>query len=456
MRFRLLFFLAVFLIFLLPPTDPDLGWQLRCGQLIWQHQGFCSQNQFSVLLGGYHWANHHWLYQAMIWGIWGRWGLWGLTIFNALLVAGAFFFFYLAIENWVLEKILAVVLTIIFGWGVFALGLRSQLLGIFYFNFLLWLASHFKKRPRLVFLIPLVMLFWANSHGGSVILGLVLIAGLFSLIRPIRGIWFIIGGLSVGATLLNPFGLGIYTEAWRHFAVVPLNTLIAEWTPPPAFLWWFILLTSLSIFLLCPFAFFLFPFTFLALKARRNIPFFFFLSFYLLFAQGVAARIYSAERKSLAWLLVFVFLLFGFFVRLPLAFSQNSSWQSYCQASSLNYPCRAVEFLQKQAGGGNIFNRYEWGGFLIWQLSDYKIFVDGRMPAWVTPSGKSPYTVYLETLQTQPGWQETLKDYNINWILISPGTFMDLLLSPNPEKFGWQEVFRNETSVVYKRKGITS
>jgi len=47
---------------------------------------------------------------------------------------------------------------------------------------------------------------------------------------------------------------------------------------------------------------------------------------------------------------------------------------------------------------------------------------------------------------------ETLDDYNINWILISPGTFMDLKLKPDPEEFGWKEVYRDTISVVYKRK----
>lgn len=120
--------------------------------------------------------------------------------------------------------------------------------------------------------------------------------------------------------------------------------------------------------------------------------------------------------------------------------------------NSVVYPCEAVDFLKKQPQKGNIFNRYEWGGFLIWQLPESKIFVDGRMPAWQTPSGKSPYTIYLETLQTQPGWQETLESYNINWILISPNTFMDLLLAPNPENFGWEKAYRDKISVIYRRK----
>ncbi len=126
----------------------------------------------------------------------------------------------------------------------------------------------------------------------------------------------------------------------------------------------------------------------------------------------------------------------------------NSSWERFCQ---IRYACKAAEFLKKQPEKGVIFNTYEQGGFLIWQLPEYKVFIDGRMPAWPHPSGKSPYTIYLETLQTQPGWQETLKEYNINWLFIGPGTFMDLKIRENPESFGWQEVYRDKKAVIYKK-----
>ena len=133
--------------------------------------------------------------------------------------------------------------------------------------------------------------------------------------------------------------------------------------------------------------------------------------------------------------------------------STVSSWQNFCDNSPVTYPYKGVEFLKTQ-GVGNIYNRYEWGGFLIWQTPAYKFFADGRMPAWPASSAgkiKSPYTIYLEILQNQPGWEETLKQYNIKYIFISPGVFMDLLLKPNPEKFGWREIYRDKVSVIYKK-----
>jgi hypothetical protein len=475
------FFIALFLFFLLPPTDPDLGWQLRCGEQIWRGQGFCSQNQFSVLLAGYSWPNHHWLYQAVVWGIWGRWGVWGLTMAGALVISLAFFFWYLAIPNFRPEKIGLIGLICLIGWGVFSFGMRSQLVGFFFFGFLLWLLSRPEQRPKLMLLVPIVMLVWANSHGGSVVLGLALsfFLGVMGAMRNMRERgWTVLVLLAAGAaTLLNPFGWRIYEEAWRHFGLVRLDQLIAEWVPPVPWIWRLTFLGGLGVLGYLgaggrnlAWALLSLGFTFLGLKARRHLPFTFLLNSFLLLSLPLTKKIFDSWfkkeswRNKLAYLTVVALLSFGLFIRLPQTIHANLSWQNYCQEGAVSYPCQAIEYLKKQSQKGNLFNRYEWGGFLIWQLPEFKVFVDGRMPAWPAyASGPeasagepaqvtSPYAIYLETLQTQPGWQETLAKYKIDWILISPGTFMDLVLRDSPHEFGWREAYRDKISVVYERK----
>lgn len=467
----LLFFLGIFFLSLLPPMDPDLGWQLRCGELILKGQGFCSSNQFSSLLAGYQWTNHHWLYQTVLFFVWKNFGLWGLSVFGAIMVTLISVAFSLIIKNWQLEKKLAIIIILYFSWGVFLFGIRSQVLGLFYFT--LVLLSLFRKKiiPRQC--LPLIFLLWANTHG-SVVLGLVLLC-FFSLknLKNIRS-YSLILLFSFLATLINPFGIKIFQEAWQHFNVVRLEKLIAEWVSPQPLKRNLVLLAGILLIFLSNFTRWplIVSFAFLALKARRNLPFFFILFFILLLENKSFKNWLSVwlkkklVRKDLSLIISLLILSYGFLIRLPKTFKINSSWENYCQASNLEYPYKAVEFLKTQPEKANLFNRYEWGGFLIWQLPEYKVFVDGRMPAWpaspsqggpVPPDASqgrtvSPYTIYLETLQTRLGWQKTLNDYNINWILISPGTFMDLKLKPSPEEFGWQEVYRDKISVVYKRK----
>lgn len=340
-------------------------------------------------------------------------------------------------------------IVIFFSLHVLSLGIRSQEMGLLFFV-LLW------RWPRWA---PLILLLWANTHG-SFVLGLVLLP--FLLLSQTgdgkkKALVFL---LSLLATFLTPFGSQLYVAVWRHFAGLDLSLLIAEWQTTPLWLWPIIGGTSLAAalvfvrshaslnspkFLKPPIAMVLalLPFAFLALRAQRHTPFFFLLSLSLLSCYR--------PKFSLGFLVVPLatsFLLLSLILRWPVALVTNAD---YCQTSSLNYPCAAIGFLKKQPDKGLIFNRYEWGGFLIWQLPEFPIFVDGRMPAWPTPVNKSPYTIYLETLQTQPGWQETLRAYNLNWILISPGVFLDLLLQPDPAKYGWQEIYRDKISVIYRR-----
>jgi len=73
------------------------------------------------------------------------------------------------------------------------------------------------------------------------------------------------------------------------------------------------------------------------------------------------------------------------------------------------------------------------------------------MPAWIdNDKNESPYTTYLHILQTQDGWDNELKDLKTDYILISPGTFMDLKLESNPQDFGYRQEYRDGVSVLYK------
>lgn len=395
-----------------------------------------------------------------------------------------------------LEKIIVMYLTIFLSWSVFSLGLRGQLLSFFFFTLLLYCISKIKEKPKILFFIPIIFLFWANTHP-SVIIGLVVL--LYVLchefiesttkninhnlvgkhftkhILSISPMTFIFP-LSFICTLITPFGVKIYEQAWWHFAVAGLDKLIAEWVPPIPFIWWLILLTAL-IFTVIILMFspsengkgirkhevlqsflsviVLIAFAILALKARRNVPFYFLLLFYMFFSFPPITNLLKhyltdkVPKKMIAMSILFFSITFSLIFSLPNAIHANSSVENFSATSSLHYPLNAVAFLKAQHEKGNIFNRYEWGGFLIWQLPEYTIFVDGRMPAWQTPSGKSPYTIYLETLQTQPGWQETLKQYHIRYLLIEPGTFLDLKLRPNPEVNNFKEIYRDAISVVY-------
>lgn len=99
-------------------------------------------------------------------------------------------------------------------------------------------------RPRWLLVLPLLMLFWVNVHGGFV-MGL-LVVGAFVvgesvrrwLRQPraltwerIRALALASGGMLI-ATLANPLGPGVYRYVYKLLTDAPSQTLVKEWQPP--------------------------------------------------------------------------------------------------------------------------------------------------------------------------------------------------------------------------------
>lgn len=469
--FVALFFVGVFLLFFLTPMDPDLGWHLRCGEMFWQTGSFCSTNTFSVLLSGYSWPNHAWGFQAVLYPIYKFGGFFGLSLLNSIIVTLSFLLLYFSIrdKNKKWEKILIIGISIIFSFQVFSLGIRSQILGILFFAIEIFILLRSKEKEKLLYFIPLLFLVWANFHG-SVIVGIVLFG--FFLFRRIvfeNKDWVKNGSLflfSIISPIINPFGLQIYTDAWKHFAVVDLSKLIAEWTPPGFLVSFFIVIFAILFLYLCFrkkslgnafYSFLILGFLYPALKARRNVILYFLILFFVYFSfhneDPFNGFFEHKKLRNLFFVLVSLFFVTVLIFSIPANLKSDFNYNSWCQKSverNLNYPCSAAQFLENKISG-NIFNAYEWGGFLIWKTPQDKIFVDGRMPTWNTPSKKSPYTIYLETIQTQPGWQETLGKYNFTYLVIGSGTFMDLELQRNHSSEGFKEIYRDSISAIWEK-----
>ncbi len=470
----ILFLIFIFIIFLLPHFDNDFGWHYRCGEKIVKEGLVCQGGEFTYFLPNYHWANPNFLYDILIYLILTWFGFWGLAILGSLIFTAIVFILYFKSGLSPVIKIPLIYLIIFLSWDVFALGFRSQILSLLFVLltlYLIFLSDEKRDFKKLIYLIP-IFLIWANAHGGF-FLG-PLIYGVFVISKSIETLkrresfenFQIILGvflLCLIVTLINPFGFHIYEEAYRHFNA-PLKTLIAEWVPPLITDTWLVVLFYLTFIILTLrnkklklFEFLtLTLFLFLALVARRNLPLFYFVYGFLLLYHFKFKLKRSYELPF--QIILIAVILFALIVyapeRVKKTFMASTNFNKYCQTGYVTYPQRAVEFIKKNIParqGKNVFNTYEWGGFLLWQLPEMNFFIDGRMPAWRGEEGKSPYTSWLEILQTQPGWNKKLDFYQTDYLLIGPGTFLDLLLKENPLKFDYQELYRDEVAVIYKK-----
>ena len=476
----LMFFTVVGLAFFLPLVDNDFGWHYVCGNRILSGARWCLENDLTYLLPSYKWAYTAFIYDALI--AWG-YNLGGFLFLSFMGSGLVVLLTYLAVKHvrgpdWWRMGIVAFTL-LLSKLTLFSLGLRSQWMSLLG---LVWLlAELMRKKPRWRWVLLATWL-WANSHsgfflaplcvgvyvGGEILAGWRKDSGQARMTKKAGLVWL---GM-VGVTLLNPFGFDVYAELWRHFKM-PLNTLVAEWVSPIGWQYWSVWLLGLTgvgwllmmrerkMDKLWFRVGMMVVLTWLALSARRNlVPFYF--GWLILVGGEWGGKILKQVQRSFGFAqddqtvslimmtVILPVLLIYFGIKASRTVRIDTDWGEYCTKGYVNLPCGAIEYLRGKRG--MVYNTYEWGGFLIWQLPEMKMFVDGRMPAWIGEGSKSPYTTWLEVIQAQPGWNEYLLGMGTEYLLIAPGTFLDLELDEGEAlEWGWEEEYRDKGAVVYGR-----
>ena len=89
-----------------------------------------------------------------------------------------------------------------------------------------------------------------------------------------------------------------------------------------------------------------------------------------------------------------------------------------------------------------MFNDLNWGGYLELNLHPQKTFVDSV--ADVTGEVTMDYEIILTTSN---GWENLLKEYNIEWIIIKTDSTLARALLDQ----GWNILYEDETAVILKR-----
>lgn len=465
--FHILVFTSIFFLNFIPVKDPDFGWHYRCGYELLKGNP-CLSNTFTYYLSNYQAFYSSFIYDGLLATVYNATGFLGVSALHALIMTGVFYLFYkLSKQNILIAAVFFSVVTFLSA-GTLNLGLRPQIVTFFLILLGFWILrkdTYFKitdVRIHLSYLYPLLMLFWVNTHIGF-FTGLMMFGAywLDTLIQwitkkiPLRtlSITSILGLVSLFATFLNPFGYKVYIELFNHLTS-PLSTMIAEWVAPPP-LYILIILASMMILPIIKvvqekLSFFemilLLFFGITALMARRNVP--------LVLAFSAIFILQSLPKKNINYLYPLIFPFVGailvsvLFINIQKTIIFHSDWNQYCTKGATNYPCTAIQKYPHLSG--NVYAAYEWGGFLIWQRPDIKIFSDGRMPAWIDEHGESPYNIYLKILQTQPGWNEKLRTYNTDYLLLAQGVFLDLLLDDEAEVYGWKKVYEDKTHAIYK------
>jgi hypothetical protein len=447
---------------------------------------------YSFTRAGLSWINHSWLSQVGLFLLFQIGNYYALTVFVAFFAALSFFLIFRQMEGPVLLKAFVIILGAIVASSSWVA--RPELIslaltaGVSYFLYL----YKWRRIDRIWWLVP-IMALWSNLHGGYVI-GFILILCMIigEIVNHLLGFiddrilpyprilkLILICVVSALAVLINPNGINTWLIPFQTVGVGALQKFIEEWASPDfhmlaqqPFIWMMLgclaaiglsgrLLDGTDLVNLA-------IFSYMGLVSRRNIGLVALVSSPILVRylwpaiEGWWARIklswmsliskISFSQKLLTGnldqkpkygklinLCAVAVLLIAAIIRVYLAAEPGLVYTN----SEKIFPVAAVEWIKTNHPEGRILNSYNWGGYLIWNLPQYPVFIDGRTDLF----NDEIIGQWVKVVNADDGWQQILDNWDIHLILLEPYWTIVKILPNN----GWKVLYQDNSAILFGR-----
>ncbi len=490
------YYLVIAIIFLIsglylikPISDPDFFWHISTGRWIVENKDLPKDDPFSyttpnietrrerIILTSY------WLGQVLYYSLYSIMGWSGIILLRFILAFLMAYFMMKMTEGGIILRAALTLLGIVLIIHDYPLE-RPQVFSFTFFTIILYIFEKIRRGNgdrRDTIIAGVIMLLWANMHGGFILgqtLAIVyLLTGLgfiFPYIKSIDNeVWRRLYKTSIVVILIGFINPNTYT-IWIELIMTPSymretiieyqSTLTAfkrtlEWTLPS---YWLLLIIAIvcSIWrvikrdivpqdyvLLTGLGYFSF-------NELRYVPFFIIWSI-----PFISNSINKGNRFIRAFgLIISLLISLSIFMRYGIYKNINNiSYFSKDIYITLYYPHKAVNFIIENRLKGNMYNYYDWGGYLIWRFYPEKmVFIDGRQLHGYVYSQSN----MLDQAQTEPRimgkefYKGILDSYGINYILIPiynisgfPIPLFKTLID-DPE---WVPVFNRDNSLIFIR-----
>lgn len=380
-------------------TDPDIGWHLRTGEWILQHHAFPHADPFSRVISGSPWQAYSWLFDLILLKFYAWMNLRGVLVFTAAmmaLIAVAVYHLLSRLQGDFTQRA-ALTVAVMFCLSRMSTP-RPWLFTILFFALEMDILMHSRRegKSRELLWLPLLFALWANIHIQFVdgLLVLAIAAAEPALKRwwksdtkcaPARNLWLTLGAC-VAAVCLNPYGPGIYKIAWQLGSQSGVLDTVSEmqalpFRAPADYVLLFLALAAAGVLFryrqLAPFeTLMLAVAAVLSFRSRRDL-WVMAITAGAILAAGLPARAEKEDRENQpmwATALAGATAIAAFAVSLLLLHVSNGRLQA---ALAEKMPVQAVEIVKDRHYTGALFNTYDWGGFLIWNLRE-PVSIDGR------------------------------------------------------------------------------
>jgi hypothetical protein len=478
--------LFVYFLCLRAPIDPDMGWHLMDGKYLIEHNFKAAKTDiFSHSMSDFPLIMHEWTHDIMMYKLFIWFNFFGLAMIYAAVTCAAFILVSWGIKAKEEYKIIPAILGAIA--GGYVIGVKAQMFSLLGLASIVFIIFKFRQNPKtkLSYLLPLIFLLWVNFHGGFAV-GLFFIGVFLSLeyfkkfchyilgkTKRLGGVrkWLGENSSSYGsllrldtififsclATLINPYGWRIYIEIVTTIFDSYAKSIIGEWLPvstaiPLAFQL-FAYLALLGILLIMSwrkadytYLAIVIVFLYLAFSSWRHVPIFIIISIPLW--VSIVEHLSGKELSKLIqkkWFLA-VFLLATVAIGYQRMQITPRSYSIERMSREGNFPIGAVRYLHENTKPGNLWNEYNWGGYLIWQYPERKVYIDGRMASWKLRDRRI-FLEFNKAMEHKPGWEKTLEENNITQALVYNNPSNDIAFT----NLGWSKAYGDYLSLVFDK-----
>lgn len=474
-----LLFIALLTLTVREIADPDFWWHLRTGQFIVENRTVPRREIFSFTRFGAEWIAHEWLSETIIYLIYRVGGLPLLSLVFSGIITLAFALTYIRCAGppyFAGFALLLGALATAPTWGV-----RPQMISLLWLSVYLFLLDKYttdspsRQSLGYLFPLPLLMLLWVNLHSGYALglaaIGIYLIAAIWEHMiagRPhstgrskthpyVRGLAVALVSTFL-VVLVNPNGARMYIYPFETLTSPTMQRYIQEWFSPDFHqIEWLpfalLLLTTLAAALVArasvPLAqiLLLFFFGLAALRSARHVPLFALVAVPVLAAQMTALfkwkpSLGTDSNRAARIINGALLALFGLAALGRIMAVLNNQ----ARVERAKFPTVAVDWIRANHPAPNLYNTYDWGGYLIWKLyPEYPVYIDGRADVY----GDQFIEQFLEIYRAAAGWEERLERQGVRLVLVEPTAPLAQALVNDAR---WEQVIGDAQSVLYRRK----
>ena len=464
---------ASFTLFCLSTTYPplDLWGYLTFGRLYWKGGSFPYQDVFAYVPTIKPWVYHEWLTGVVFYPLSIVAGAAGLQTLKYCLGLGTVALAYATARrrgaSQVAATLFILMASLILGRGFATV--RAQIFTFFFFALVLYILERVRLSNRWggLMWLPLILVPWANFHGGFVAgLGLIVLYALGEALSG-RPFWPYVLTLVAAtlATLINPYGWGYWSYLAR--ALTMPRPEIREWLPiwqayhqgiyplPSVLIFFALILFSLFVMLrkekwelteilvlvvtlgLGIRSVRLIPFFVLALGALLPPALKYYEDYFRLILKSNA--LFSSARRAFAWVLLVLsaVILVIFFTRAPFSLSIS--------AESSYYPVGAMRYLRSNHLSGKLLVYFDWSEFIIYYLyPHFRVAIDGRYETVYPPE---VCQIYWDFTWARPNWKAFLEKYPPDFILWPKNREITRLLTRDP---AWRIVYSDKFCILFE------